>query len=346
MEVKPLVGLVIPDFETGDALYLTGTTQILIGKQASALIAHSNLAVRISVAESRFVRGGLPFRASVIDYSPYNPPLRYLTSEKPPEDLADRPQLSASLVARETLTPTISRLTFRLSGGATWRAGQHVTLDFGPELDNGYAHMKDDDPQSLNDDFVRTFTVSSVAPVDGGAARELQITARRHGPATDLLMRQNLRAPLDLGVLGFGGKDEFQLPTTPDARQAVFIAGGVGITPMLAQGQAALDAGVDLTLLWTVRGDDVPLVEDTFRRIPGLARVTKLFITGTGAGDHLSAALGAAEASVEGRRIQEADVARLRGAQRRFYLCAPSGLIESVNRWLEGEDVVWEDFGY
>lgn len=345
MEVKPLVGLVIPDFETGDVLYLTGTTQILIGKQASALIARSNLAVRISVAESRFVRGGLPFRASVIDYSPYNPPLRYLTSEKPPEDLTEQPrQLSASLVGRETLTPTISRFTFRLSRNASWRPGQHVTLDFEPELNNGYAHMNDDEPQSLNDDFVRTFTVSSVAPAEGGAARELQITARRHGPATDLLMRQNLRAPLDLRVLGFGGKDEFQLPTAPDARQAVFIAGGVGITPMLAQARAALDAGVNLTLLWTVRGDDVPLVEDIFRRIPALARVTKLFITGTG--DHLSAALGTAEASVEGRRIQEADIARLRGAQRRFYLCAPSGLIESVNRWLEGEDVVWEDFGY
>lgn len=344
MEVKPLVGMVIPDFETGDVLYLTGTTQILIGKQADSLIARSNLAVRISVTESRFVRGGLPFRASVIDYSPYNPPIRYLTIEKPPEKSSQGPVLSASLVNREAITPTVGRFTFRLSGKAKWKAGQHITLDFEPELNNGYAHMNDDDPQSLNDDFVRTFTVSSVAPVKGGQAQEVQITARRHGPATGLLMRHNLRAPLDLRVMGFGGKDEFHLPTKDDGRQAVFIAGGVGITPMLAQGRAVLDSGVQLRLLWTVKSEDVPLVEDTFQKIPGLASVTTLFVTGTGTRLHsLQRRTGA---SVEARRIQEADLAQFKGSRSRFFLCAPSGLIASVNKWLDGEEVVWEDFGY
>ncbi|ERS96522.1 hypothetical protein HMPREF1624_06726 [Sporothrix schenckii ATCC 58251] len=37
--------------------------------------------------------------------------------------------------------------------GNVWQAGQYITLDFGTELDLGWSHMRDDDPQSLNDDF-------------------------------------------------------------------------------------------------------------------------------------------------------------------------------------------------
>lgn len=343
MEVKPLAGIVVPDFQTGNVLYLTGATQTLIGKQASSLIARSNIAVKISVVESRFVRRGLPFRASFIEYSPYNPPVRYLTNETPLDASSETAALSASLVKREVLTPTIARFTFRLSEDATWKAGQHVTFDFDPELNNGYAHMNDGDPQSLNDDFVRTFTISSVPPAKGGPAQELQITVRKHGPATGLLLRHNLRVPLDLRVMGFGGKDEFHMPTEDDGRPAVFIAGGVGITPILAQGQGILDSGVKLSLLWTVRADDVPLLQDAFKQIPGLAKLTRLFLTGGSPDLQLLAELGA---SVEMRRMQEADVAQLKGSQHRFFLCAPSGLIQSVNKWLEGENVVWEDFGY
>lgn len=349
MKIKPLAGLVIPDFETGDVLYVTGSTSILIGEEASSLITRSNLAVKLTVTASRLVRSGLPFRASLIDYSPYNPPVRYLTSEKPP-DISEIASLSASLIKREPLTPTVSRFTFRLSGNATWQAGQHVTLDFGPELEHGYAHMNDGDPQSLNDDYVRTFTVSSVP--NKGKEQDLQITARKHGPATGLLWRHNLRVPLELTVMGFGGKEDFHIPVKDDGRQAVMIAGGVGITPLLAQGQAVLDGAVKLSLVWSLKAEDMALAEDTLRRIPGLAKVTRLFVTGSADTDSEGLAVSASAsvremgATVATRRVQETDLTSLKGTGSRFFLCAPPRLVKQMNSWLEGEDVAWEDFGY
>jgi ferredoxin-NADP reductase len=349
MRIKPLAGIVIPNFETGDVLYVTGSTSIFIGEEASSLIARSNLAVKLTITASRLVRSGLPFRASLIDYSPYNPPVRYLISEKPP-DISEIASLSATLTKREPLTPTVSRFTFRLSSEATWQAGQHITLDFGPELEHGYAHMNDSDPQSLNDDYVRTFTVSSV-PAIRGKEQDLQITARKHGPATGLLWRHNLRVPLALTVMGFGGKEEFRMPVKDDGRRAVMIAGGVGITPLLAQGQAVLDSGVKLSLVWSLKADDMALAEDTLRRIPGLAQATRLFVTGSADADDGEALVVAVSvkqmgATIEPRRVQENDLAGLKGTGSRFFLCAPPRLVKQMNSWLEGEDVAWEDFGY
>ncbi|KAF7562735.1 hypothetical protein G7046_g1405 [Stylonectria norvegica] len=247
-----------------------------------------------------------------------------------------RPDLEARLIKREPLTPTISRFTFRLDGvRPAWRAGQYVTLDFEPELGAGYAHMRDDDPQSLNDDYVRTFTVSS-APGSG----DMQITARRHGPATAFLWKHNLRVPLDLPVLGFGGSDSFHISLDAAAPSPVFVAAGVGITPLLAQAPGLFGAGVRMKLLWSVRAEDMGLVEDTMKKIPELAGVTTLFLTG---GGDENAVVGV---EVERRRIEEADVVALNGEGRKFFLCTGPGMLKTVSTWLEGEDVVWEDFGY
>lgn len=352
----------VPDFETGDVLYLTGESSILIGDDASAVLAKSKLAVKITVTKGRFVRAGLPFRASVIDYSPYNPPLRYLTSEKPAlssSGKAEAAPMTAHLVNREVLTPNVSRFTFKMEssgdGGANavkWQPGQHLTLDFSGELDHGWAHMDDGDPQSLNDDHVRTFTVSS-AP-DAERWGRLEITARRNGAATGLLWSHNLRVPLGIPVMGFGGEEGFRLPTSyregEGGKRPVFVAGGVGITPLLAQARGVLDAGVPLRVIWTLRGEDVGLAVDSFRRIAGLAGVTRLFLTGELAaaeGEEVPAdeELRGMGARVERRRLGRDDVVGGEG-EKRFYLCASPGLMARLNGWLEGEDVVSEDFGY
>ncbi|KAK8085019.1 hypothetical protein PG997_006290 [Apiospora hydei] len=307
LQTDPSVGLAIPDFETGDVLYLTGRASILIGGKAAAYLPRTKLAVRIDVQEARFVKDGLPFRGSAIDYSPYNPPVRRLATEKPPpEATANESGLgTARLVAREETTPTISRYVFQLSlsspnsttsstkPASLWHAGQHVTLDFGPELDHGWSHMRDDNPQSLNDDFVRTFTVSSPPPSPPTSPDpvEFEITARRHGPVTALLAKWNLRVPLELPVLGFGGEEAFRLPVlaqaaenngaeTPSQRTtSVFVAGGVGITPLMAQASDVLssshyddDAIRPLKLLWSLRREDLALAVKVLEKDPALAK--------------------------------------------------------------------------
>lgn len=364
MQVKPYAGITLVNFETSDVLYvsstlshrarrlvnivhggtlttlqLTGETTILVGPAAAALLPHAKLAVKLRVTRARQVRNGLAFRGSVLDYSPYNPPAWRLVSEQQDsrgcgkgDDPRQRPSLT--LVRREVITPTIARFTFRLENpdGKTgplpaWRAGQHVTLDFSAELDVGWSHMRDDDPASLNDDFVRTFTVSSPPPgtvksplstvseKPALAPDELQLTLRRHGPATSLLWRANVRGGLSIPVMGFAGAEEggFRIPApavpshpsstdTTTVQQphqqhkaVVFIAAGIGITPVLAQAPAVLAASAAIakesqknqicprqpfTLLWSVRATDLPLVLDSLARVPGLAGASNIFVTG------------------------------------------------------------------
>lgn len=294
----------VPDFDTGDVLYLTASTSILVGPEASSLIARTNLAVKVTVTATRYVRAGLPFRGSVIDSSPYNPPIRHLLSEQAPHVSSQQgSDLTATLIDREQLTPNISRFTFDLPASkkdVRWAAGQHITLDFAQELDNGYAHMRDDDPQSLNDDFVRTFTVSNTPNDD----RRVEITARKHGPATGLLWRHNMRVRLELPVMGFGGEEAFQMS---GARQSVFVAGGVGITPVLAQAGGLVADGGSLKVLWSLRGEDLRLAVDSFERIEGLAGVTRLFVTGSMAEEGLER-VRAMGSEVERRRMDGEDV--------------------------------------
>ncbi|PHH64747.1 hypothetical protein CDD81_4009 [Ophiocordyceps australis] len=364
LRINHRIGIVVPDYHSSDVLYLTGTASILVGAKASALLAQTALAVRIHVTAARFVRAGLPFYGDPGEPSPYTPPIRLLRAERGDEAGAENDSSAgavARLIHREVITPTIANFTFRLSSSTqlpTWHAGQHVTLNFAPELDKGYAHMRDDDPQSLNDDFIRTFTVTNEA--DTGAERLMRLTLRRHGPATGLLWDYDLDrpTPLNLPVLGFGGKAEFRLPITPFTSpgephmRSVFIAGGVGVTPLLAQARAVLEASrdaTDLTVLWSLRSEDADLAVHVFGAIPALAPVTSLFIT-SGLDDAHAATLKEAGAVVATRRLEAADVWRVgageQGGKCKFFLCAGPGLLNRLREWLEGEEVVWEDFGY
>lgn len=354
MHVRPLVGICVPDFETGDVLYLTGETKILVGADSARLLPHTKLAVKINVKAARFVRDGLPFRGEVVDYSPYNPPLRRVASEITSGGAAQATEASmtATLVEREILTPSIGRFTFSLQttkrGVRMWKPGQHVTLDFSEELDVGWSHMRDDDPTSLNDDFVRTFTVSN-APGPGAGKEveygtEMQITVRKHGPATGLLWKCNLRAPLEVPVLGFGGEEEHRIPEVDDRREPVFIAAGVGITPALGQAPGLLAAGRKFRVLWSLRAEDVPLAVDVFGRISGLAERTTLFVTGEGVDEDMLAGLGG---TIVRRRINREDVL-MDGEEgsRKYYLCTAPEMQKVLLGWLEGKKVTYESFEY
>lgn len=407
----PVVGLVVPDFETGDVLYLTGRTTILVAERAAAYMPRAKLAVRIDVAEARFVRDGLPFRGRVVDYSPYNPPVRKLAAEKGTaevevEEAANENAIAmATLCTRQIITPTVSRYVFKLKpvdgkGGRrhrlrAWEPGQHVTFDFSAELDHGYAHMRDDDPQSLNDDFVRTFTVS--APLDAGttvvgaeeeedrttaklllvrdgAEPELEVVVRRHGPATALLAGWNLHVPLEIPVLGFGGAEEFRMPVVglsgggkkATEKESVFVAGGVGITPLLAQAADVLrtSEGEDkdedgrrkgddgrLKVLWSLRAEDLALAADVFTRIGGLGPVTRLYVTGSidevSEGREILDRVKGQGAVVMGRRIAKDDVlaAGVKG-ERKFFCCTGPAMMRALLQWMEGEEVAFESFEY
>ncbi|KAJ9151394.1 Oxidoreductase [Pleurostoma richardsiae] len=374
---RPQVGLCVPDLATGEVLYLTGTARILAGAEAAGALPHSKVAVRITVAAARLVRDGLPFRAAEgpVGYSPYNPPVRRLAGEQGAGEAVAEPgaATTAALVGREVLTPSVARFTFRVSPPPPPEGrvlpGGHVTLDFSEELDEGWSHMRDGDPGSLNDDFVRTFTVSNDMGSSADAKKgysEMQITARRHGPATALLWRWNLRVPLEVKVVGFGGDERFRIAGDAVSaagegekgrcKKTVFVAGGVGITPLLAQAPGLLSPpegqgkGGEWEVIWSLRAEDLGLAVDSLERMPGLGERVRLFITGdSGEGQEQQEEervqrVEKTGAVVVRRRLEEGDLKAGQGSK--YHLCAPPGLLKALVGWLGGEDVVWESFEY
>lgn len=343
--VNPKIGITFPAYDTGDVLYITGIAEVIAGAEAAALLPGSNLAIKIKIGEARHVKEGLPLRGTRKTPSPYNPLVRTLASEGNLKGSATATRITARLVRKVSLGPTVSRFTFSVSEGVQYSPGQWAAFDFSHDLDIGYSHMRDDDPRSLNDDFVRTFTISS-SPDGDGVQNEFDITIRNVGVVTGYLFRQNERAGFEVPLVGIGG--DFVIEQDRDANKLTpFIAGGVGITPLLGQ-IGRLDLRPErLRLLWTTRRADVDLVLSVLETHPPLARCTKVFFTGsTDTADFEAKAeqIESRGAKVKKRRLEKTDVHVQEAGS--YYLCAGGPLRTELLSWLEGKAVIYENFDY
>ncbi|KAF2998649.1 hypothetical protein E8E13_007832 [Curvularia kusanoi] len=356
LQLNPRIGLTFPDYSTGDVLYTTGHAEILIGSAAAQVLPGTTLAVKINLTHTRLVQQGLPFRGELQlnGYSPYNPLLRTLASEGNVKSLTTTSPTPARLVKKTLLTPDIARFTFSVThsgsgsggGGVKYVPGQWVALSFKEEMDQGWSHMRNDDPRSLNDDFVRTFTISSVpqySPEDEQTEQEFDITIRRVGPVTDYLFKQNERSGFEVPVLGIGGS----FIITQDAGAITpFIAAGVGITPLLGQLGSLELSPAKFRLFWTLRAGDLPLALSILDTHTELARVTSVFVTGK-VDKHAEEALGQLRSrgvAVHTRRLEKKDLETVETG--RWYLCAGKPFRAQVLGWLEGREVVFEGFDY
>ncbi|KAL8905054.1 MAG: hypothetical protein Q9207_002869 [Kuettlingeria erythrocarpa] len=349
--VSPKAGFVVPDFDTGDVLYMSGTTEIVVGKDAAAILPRSNLAVKLHVEKVFFVRKGLAFRAQAGQPSPYNPPVRFLVTERaePDAQTANASVVYAKLIQKELLTESIGRFRFSVTDAedaGRWKPGQYVALAFEEELGAGYSHMRDDDPLSLNDDLVRTFTVSS--SVRGNLPEdEFEITIRNVGKVTGFLFRQNIQAALEVPLKGFAGA--FTIKQV-NGEVVPFVAGGIGITPLLAH-LPDLDLG-RTRLFWTINVRDTGLVVDTFDRFPELATSTILYVSGAahatvrGQESQTMPSLEGYGVQVVPRRMVASDVQEQRGLSTTWYICAGSTLRQALLLWLSDKNTVYEDFNY
>ena len=351
LESTPKAGLVIPDFETGDVLYVTGETKILIGTAASDIIAKSHLAVSLKITGAVFVGNGLPFRGKLMEdasqgRSPYNPRVRYLTTEKTDAFAGELLPTTAKLIKKTQLTPTITRYRFALLDAAVfgpWKPGQYVAMDLSAEMDMGYSHMRNDDPTSLNDDYIRTWTVSSIPNSLGIHGEEFEITVRKVGSVTKWLEWQR-EGMTEIGVRGFGGEFVFE----PETRNA-FVAAGIGITPLLGQmGSIDLDK---LKILWSVGIRDVGLAQDVLTQHSKLAKSVTICLTGD------ESSLDEKEKSklqqlmetgvkIERRRVTKEDLAAWVSEVDNWYLCTAPAMRKQVQDWLPGTVINYENFDY
>ncbi|KAI4276748.1 MAG: hypothetical protein LQ337_002274 [Flavoplaca oasis] len=352
LQTTPKAGIVVPDFDSGDVLHLTGTTEILIGKEAADLLPRSNVAVKVQVDDARFIQNGLTFRGTAGEPSPYNPPVRFLASEgRSSVDVQVNDRTAyAKLIKKELLTPTIGRFRFSISDPEVvgrFKPGQYVALAFEDELGAGYSHMRDDDPSSLNDDLVRSFTVSS-SRRGGTPEDEVEITIRNVGKVTAFLFRQNVRAGLEVPLKGFSGT--FAIHQDED-EIVPFVAGGIGITPLLAQ-VPDLDLR-RIRLIWTMNITDIRLAIDTFERYPPLARSTMLYFSGAvdGGQEGLQTTLRLEQygAQVCKRRLAASDLLSIQGLpalSSTWYICAGPQLRQALLSWLSDRRVIYESFDY
>jgi ferredoxin-NADP reductase len=171
---------------------------------------------------------------------------------------------------------------------------------------------------------------------------EFEITVRLHGPVTQWLKMKRTTVGIELPLRGFGG--DFVIDTSGDGL-VPFIAGGVGITPLLGQ----LDS-VDLAklrLYWVIRKDDIGFVLDVFGRYPSLAKTAKVFFTGSDQMEESRLdAVSKLGSRIEMRRRGKEDFDEADGTFAKWYICAGNPLRARLLEWLEGRTVVFENFDY
>ena len=190
---------------------------------------------------------------------------------------------------------------------------------------------------------MRTFTVSSSArklPQD-----EFEITIRNGGVVTNFLFGQSLRAWLEVPLKGFGGS--FTIEQGPKDL-VPFVAGGIGITPLLAQVHD-LDLA-RIRLFWTVHSHDTGLVIDTVERCPALGPSTRIFISGLSEKSPEESNLQIQKLEGYGvhvatKRMVASDVEDLSDPLT-WYFCTGTALRQSLLAWLPGKRTVYEDFNY
>jgi ferredoxin-NADP reductase len=296
IEATPVASLAIPCFISGDILYVTGTARNFFGKRAQKLMHRVNVLTTITITGYVFVRDAIPIRqregTSVVQ-SPYNPPIRLLTEEKPGQTHYKDVSVDISRVVFQT--EDIATFTFKTSEEILIRPGEWAMLDFSSFVGRpAYPQttvISDDIAREINDDRIRTWTVSSYHPA---ASRTFEITMKRKadGVVTPYLFSFAHRlAGGKLGtVIPMGGElaggvrlvstgGEFTLPEV--TKKMLWIAGGIGITPFISLLQAVQqgNATYDIEFLIATRLPNVHLclINSTLSRDP--ARLNHLRIT-------------------------------------------------------------------
>lgn len=318
-------------------MYVTGKAENLYGKAADKVMPRTTLVTRILVTGYTYVQGGLNLVATESHPSPYNPPIKYLTSElhkfgKTAQDT----RRDISLTGAKQETRDIITFTFELQSGEAIQIipGQHAILDFSAENTHTYQHMADDAPQSLNDDFIRSWTITSIPKIDDegeylpstkfsctiknkyrGAISPMLHRWARHGRRTDLLIKF-------IGVEGAFTCFEKNHRLKYD--KLLFIAGGIGITPFMTMLEVVQRRNIkaDIILLFSARGEETVLA----KQFKDADIVTQIFDT---EGEKL-------KIDSINRRIEYKDISTVRDLKDRgIYLCGPDGFMNAIKGHLE-----------
>ncbi|KAF9525589.1 hypothetical protein CPB83DRAFT_909061 [Crepidotus variabilis] len=361
VEATPLAGLTFVSFLSGDILYITGTAQNLYGDDSRKVMPFQDTITEVYITGFTYVRQGFPLRETSeqkIQLSPYNPPVRLLAEEDQSSTLFSSQNLPKLLLNRITLhSPTVATFEWDVSTPIQILPGQAAILDFKPLLGSRqYQHMSPSRPSLVNDDFIRTWTVSSASDSDEATTQSFSLTMREKpgGVVTGALfslarklaegkpeMLDNVRG-LELKVDLVGITGEFVLPKNVTSSSSatpslLWIAGGIGVTPFIAMLSRLAASGNEfpwnITLLLSARDPDVmlALVADAVQNLD-LQNATSLSI-------HLYSTSTTAfnselQVTKHDGRINEADIggilSNMPPGDVEVFLCGPDSFAKSL----------------
>jgi ferredoxin-NADP reductase/predicted pyridoxine 5'-phosphate oxidase superfamily flavin-nucleotide-binding protein len=226
--VNPKAGLIFPDFETGDVLMLTGTVEMLWEDHPEvAAFKGAERGWRFTLDHGLRIRDALPFRAEFGEWSPNSLMADDWATSKARQKAEEQRDTWRSLRVAKIVDESSVIRSFYLepTDGSplfSFKAGQFLTIRVTPE---GHG------PQ------IRTYTLSS-AP--GDAAYRISVKREPGGLVSNYLHN----------ALSVGDLIETKAPNGAffidalEKRPAVLIAGGVGITPMMAMTRHVLNETV------------------------------------------------------------------------------------------------------
>lgn len=211
-----------------------------------------------------FRQAAVPFRMHTKELSPYNPRVpghRLLTDNSVAGETT-----MAQLTNIVRHSPDIATFHFETSQPIHYQPGQYAVLDFSQLNTVGYRHMAPDNPRSLNDDYIRTWTMSSAPNLATMIGDELTwkdsskftVTIKRKtgGLLSTVLhsISSVSQARLTVPLVCTGG--EFVLPSgTNKSEKVAFVSGGIGSTPFISmlRGLRQVDrSSAPLSIHWII----------------------------------------------------------------------------------------------
>lgn len=230
IEVYPKAGILVPDFETGDLLYITGDAEVIWDGPEVHAFADAQRLVQIKVEEIRLVEKSLPVSWS---FESYSPSLDITgTWEEADEILSmsqDRDAWRRFVVDKiEKESESIS--SFYLipedkKALASYEPGQHLPIRV--SVPNGtFTEEKRE--------IRRTYTISNAFN-----SRYYRLSIKREEAGLVSKYFHDCLKPGDI-IEAQGPRGDFYLDRE-STRPVVLLSGGVGVTPMMAMTEELLE---------------------------------------------------------------------------------------------------------
>lgn len=218
--LNPKVGILVPDFTTGDMLYISGKAEIIWnGPEVEAFEGAERL-VTVEITSTTLVERAMPVTWKFNDYSPSLEATGEWTSDDAAiqDDGGQWRTLRVDRIERES--STINSFYLTATNGLpleSYIAGQHLPVRHPSE------------PKTI-----RTYTLSK-APC--GSQYRLSIKREENGKFSRF-MHDDLRVGATISAMLPRGA--FHLPEM-SSKPLVFVSAGVGITPMIAMLESAVN---------------------------------------------------------------------------------------------------------